>query len=130
MTGSPVSGSIGRPSVVARATSSGASARADDEAVDHDLDRVALVLVERGRLREVVLDAVHADADEALLAGTLEDAVALRLAILDERPEHEQPGALGQGQDLVHDLADRLPLDLPSAVRAMGMSHRANRRRR
>ncbi len=90
----------------------------DDVAVDDHLDRVALVLVERRRLGQVVLLAVDADADEALLLGGLEHPVALGLAVLDERTEDQQPGPLRQGQDLVDDLLDRLALDLV-AVRAV-----------
>jgi hypothetical protein len=63
---------------------------AHDEPIDDDLDRVALVLVERGRLGEVVLLAIDANADEALLPRRLEDPVALGLAVLDERAEHEE----------------------------------------
>ena len=80
---------------------------------------MALVLVERRRLGQVVLLAVDADADEALLAGRLEDAVALGLAVLDQRPQHEQPRALGQRQHLVDDLLHRLALDLAAAGRAV-----------
>ena len=92
---------------------------ADDEAVDDDLDRVALVLVEGRRVGEVVHLAVDADADEALAAGALEDPIALGLAVLDQRPEDEQPRAFGQRQDLVDDLLDRLALDLAAARRAV-----------
>ena len=67
---------------------------AHDEAVDDDLDAVALVLVERGRLVEVHELAVHADAHEALAASGREDALALRLAVLDERTEHEDAAAV------------------------------------
>ena len=77
---------------------------------------MALVLVERRGLGQVVLDAVHADTDEALLAGALEDTVALGLAVLDQRAQDQQAGALRLGQHLVHDLADRLALDLAPAV--------------
>ena len=103
-----------------------------------------LVLVEGRRLGQVVLLAVDPDADEALLAGRLEDPVALGLAVLDQRAEDEQPGAFGQGQDLVDDLLDRLALDLAAAVGAMrvadpgeqqpevvvDLGHRAHRRAR
>ena len=41
----------------------------------------------------------------------IEDAVALGLAVLDERPEDEQPRPLGQREDLVDDLLDGLALD-------------------
>src|SRR5439155_25462933 len=62
-----------------------------DVAVDDDLDAVALVLVERRRVTQVHDLAVHPNPDEALLAGRLEDPVALGLAVLDERPEDEKP---------------------------------------
>src|SRR4029079_8308913 len=64
--------------------------------------------------------AVDPDADEALLAGRLEDAVALGLAVLDERAEHEQAGAFRELEDLVDDLLHRLALALVAvgAVRA------------
>ncbi len=91
---------------------------AHDVAVDHDLDRVALVLVERRGVRDVVRLAVDADADEALPAGGVDDPIALGLAVLDQRAEHQQPGALGEGQDLVDDLLDALALD-GMTVRAM-----------
>ena len=81
--------------------------------------RVALVLVERRRLGQVVLLAVDADADEALLAGALEDPVALGLAVLDQRAEDEQPGALGQRQDLVDDLAGRSGARSRGRIRAV-----------
>ena len=95
---------------------------ADDEPVDDDLDRVALVLVEGRRIGQVVRLAVHAHAHEALLAGRLEDAVSLRLAVLDQRAEDEEPRALGHRQDLVDDLLDGLPLDLPAAGGAVRMA--------
>ena len=114
---SPVSGSIGRPSGAAR-RALGRLGVADDVAVDDDLDRVALVLVELGRVRDVDHLAVDPDADEALAPGAVEDAVALGLAVLDERPEDEQPRPLGQRQDLVDDLLDGLALD-GVAVRAV-----------
>ncbi len=92
---------------------------ADDVAVDDDLDRMALVLVELGRrLGDVVQLPVDADADEALPPGGVDDPVTLGLAVLDQRPEDEQTGPLRQGQDLVDDLLDALALD-GMAVRAV-----------
>ena len=94
---------------------------ADDVTVDHDLDAVALVLVERRRLGDVDHLAIDPDADEALATGALEDPIALGLAVLDQRAEDEKARALGQGQDLVHDLLNALALDRV-AVRAVGMA--------
>ena len=93
----------------------------DHEPVDDDLDRVPLVLVERFGVGEIHELPVHPGTDEALATGALEDSIALRLAILDERTEHEQPGPFRQGQDLVHDLLDRLAFDL-MPVRAERMT--------
>ena len=108
--GSPVSGSSGRPS----SRAGGAVGRlgmADDVAVDDDLDGVPLVLVELGDVPDVEHLPVDADADVALPPGAFDDAVALGLAVLDERTEDEQPGALRQGEDLVDDLLHGLALD-------------------
>ena len=83
----------------------------DDVAIDHDLDRMALVLVELWRVCDVDHLAIDPDPDEALAPGAVEDPVALGLAVLDERPEDQQAGTLRQGQHLVDDLLDRLALD-------------------
>ncbi len=117
---------------------------AHDQPVDDDLDRVPLVLVEALDLVEVELLPVHADAHEALPANGLEDALALRLAIPDQRAEDQQPRAVGQRQDAVDDLLHALPGDLAAAHRAMrvadareeqtqvvvDLGHRADRRAR
>jgi hypothetical protein len=84
---------------------------ADHVAIDDDLDRVALVAVQRRRLGQVEHLSIDADADEALPPGRLEDPVALGLAILDQRTEDEQSRALGQRQHLVDDLLHGLALD-------------------
>ena len=115
---SPVSGSIGRPSARAR-RALGRLGVADDVAVDDDLDRMALVLVELRRASAMsYMLPVDADADEALPPGGVDDPIALGLAVLDQRPEDEQPGPLRQGQHLVDDLLDALALD-GVAVRAV-----------
>ena len=107
---SPVSGSIGLPSG-ARPAPSGASGVTDDVPVDDDLDRVALVFVERRCIGDVVLLTVDPDTDEALPPRGVDDAIALGLAVLDQWSEDQQAGALGLGEDLVDDLLDALALD-------------------
>ena len=77
-----------------------------------------LYLSSVGASGEVVHLAVDADPDEALPPGALEDAIALGLAVLDQRSEDEQPRPLRQREDLVDDLLDRLALDR-MAVRAV-----------
>ena len=102
---------VDRPAVVGSCGVIGGFGVADDVAVDDDLDRVALVLVELGRIGDVDHLAVDADAHEALPAGRVEDPVALGLAVLDERAEDEQARPLRQREDLVDDLLDGLALD-------------------
>ncbi len=102
---------VDRPAVGTTLGTLGRVGVADDVAVDDDLDRVALVLVETRRVGDVDHLAVDPDADEALAASPIEDPVALGLAVLDERPEDEQSRPLGQGEDLVDDLLDRLAFD-------------------
>src|SRR5512133_1381776 len=93
---------------------------ANHHAVDDHLDRVALVLVEALDLVEVELLAIHAHADEALLADLFEDAVALGLAVLDHGPE-QQPRAVWQREDPLDDLLHRHARDLV-AVGAVRMA--------
>ena len=113
---------VDRPAVGAASRALRQLGVADDEPIDDDLDRMALVLVEGRRVGEVVHLPVDADADEALPPGALEDPVALGLAVLDQRPEDEEARALRQREHLVDDLLDRLPLDLPAAGRAVRMA--------
>ncbi len=84
---------------------------AHDVPVDDDLDRMPLVLVELRGFGDVHHLPVDADADEALPACGVEDAVTLGLAVLDERAQDQEARALRQREDLVHDLLDGLPLD-------------------
>ena len=80
-----------------------------------------LYLSSDDRLVQVLQLPVDADAHEALLPGALEDAVALRLAVLDQRPEHQQPRPLRHGQDAVDDLLHGHARDLAAAVGAVRM---------
>ena len=95
---------------------------ANHETVDDDLDRVALVLVERLDLVEVEHLPVDADPDEALATGRLEDAVSFGLAVANQRAQDQQPRAIGQRQDPIDDLRHALALDLV-AVGAVRMAH-------
>jgi len=58
----------------------------DDEPVDHDVDHVALVLVERPGLGQVHQLAVDPNAGESLAPDLLVFAVSFRLAVLDHGP--------------------------------------------
>ena len=102
---------IDRPTVVGALRTLRRLGVAHDVAVDHDFDRVALVLVELGGVGDVVELPIHPDADEPLPPSGVHDAIALRLAVLDQRTEDEETGSLLQCDHLVDDLLDALALD-------------------
>ena len=109
---------IDRPAVRRSRGAVGRLGVADDVAVDDDLDRMALVLVELRCVGDVVLLTIDADADEALPSCGVDDPIALGLPVLDQRAQHEEPRPLRQREHLVDDLLDALALDRV-AVRAM-----------
>ncbi len=59
--------------------------RADDDAVDHDLDTVLAVFIERDDLRQVVDAAVDPHTDVAAAAGVVEHLLVLALSGADDR---------------------------------------------
>ena len=95
--------------------------RTDDDAVDHDLDVVLELLVERDRVGEIVELAVDPRADVAEPLRLVEDVAMLALAPLHHRRGDEQPCPFGEEQHLVRDLFDGLLADLASAVRTVRM---------
>ena len=99
----------------------------DREAVDHDLDRVLELLVERRRLVERVRLAVDAGAAEALLLELAEQLDVLALAAADDRREHLEAAALLEREDAVDDLLRRLALDRRPAGRAVRRGRRGHR---
>src|SRR5664280_1968665 len=100
----------------------GSAAVPDDESIHHHLNRVALVLVQWPGLRQIHLLAVDADASEPSAPDLVENAVTLGLAILYDRPQDHEPRSFRQLVDLIHDLTDRLALDLATADGAMRMA--------
>ena len=84
---------------------------AHDDAVDHHVDVVAVLLVELRRGVEVVELAVHLDPLEALLQQVLELLAVLALAVAHDRRQQVGAGALGQRHGDVDHLADLLRLD-------------------
>ena len=91
----------------------------DREPVDHHLDGVLLLLVERRRVVERVDLAVDPGPGEALGLQLPEQLDVLALAAADDRREHLEPGALLEGHHPVDDLLRRLPLDRGVADRAV-----------
>ena len=83
---------VERPAVLAARGALGRLGMADHIAVDDDLDGVPLVLVELGDVPDVEHLPVDADTDVALPPGALDDAVALGLAVLDERTRGRAAG--------------------------------------
>ena len=92
---------------------------AHGNAVDDDVDRVLVLLVELDVLVEVAQLPVDPDADEAGLLRAGEELLVLALAILDERRHEHDPRPLRERVDLVDHLLDGLALDLAAADRAM-----------
>ena len=82
-----------------------------DDAVDHHLDVVLVLLVERRRLVDVVQFTVDADAAETRLLPLGEFLAILALAAAHDGGEQVQPRALGQRHHAVDHLADRLRAD-------------------
>ncbi len=95
--------------------------RADDDPVDHHLDVVLELLVERYRVAQVMQLTVDTDADVAEALRLVEHIAMLALAALHHRCRDEQARAFRQQHDLVGDLLDRLLADLASTVRAVRM---------
>ncbi len=94
--------------------------RTDHDAVDHDLDGMAELLVELDRIIERANLAVDADAAEALAPEVVEELGELALAVGHHRREHERPPALPRLEDLVGDLVGGLARDLAAALGAVG----------
>ncbi len=92
---------------------------ADAEAVDHDLDVVLLLEVQRWRVVQLVQIAVDARAHETLGIQFAEQVVVLALARRDHRRQQHQLLALGPGQDLIDHLADGLGIQRLAVFGAM-----------
>ena len=95
---------------------------APHQAVHHHLDGVLLVAgqVQRAAVGQLHRDAVDPGPGEALLGQVVEEGPVLALAAPHHRGQHLEAGALGQGQDAVHDLLGALAGHRPAAVGAVG----------
>ena len=96
---------------------------ADDDAVDHDLDRVLELLVEPDLVVELADLAVDAHAREALGLEVLEELRVLALATHDHRRQHEGATPLSRREHLVGHLVGGLALDDATALRAVRRAH-------
>ncbi len=97
-----------------------ADVAAHDEAVYDQIDVVAAVAIEFGRLFDVDDLAIHPHSQVAVLLKLLEQLVILPLALLHEGCQHVNAAALGQRRDATGDLVASLGSDLGAALHAMG----------
>ena len=95
-----------------------------NEAVDDELDRVLLLLVQLGRVLQVMELPVDPGAQEALLEHLRHLLPVLPLLARNVGGEHGEAAPLGEAQGLVHHLLDRLRLDRPAAAGAVGLADR------
>ena len=116
---------IASPSASFSACSSESASRvamsgAHHDAVDHHVDVVVELLVERRHLGDLVELPVDLDALVALLEVLGELLAVLALAAAHHRREQIEPRALGQRQDAVDHLPDGLALDRQAGGRRVG----------
>ncbi len=83
----------------------------DDEPIDHDFDVVLELLVERGRVGDLVEFAVDLHPLKAALHEIGDFLAIFAFAAADDRRQQIEPRALGQGQHAVDHLADGLAFD-------------------
>ncbi len=91
----------------------------DLQAVDDHLDRVLLLLLQRGRLGEGVDDPVDARAAVALGLQVPEQLGVFALALADDRSQDLELGALLELEDPVDDRLGALPSDQSAAHRTV-----------
>ena len=92
------------------------------EAIHHRLDAVLLAPLEFSDLIQLHDLAVDPGTHVALGAQALEDLQMFAFAPLDHRSQQHQPRVLGQGEHMIHHLADRLCLQGDSVVGAAGLA--------
>ena len=93
--------------------------RLDDQPVHNDLNVVLFVLFQPDLLGKLIQDPVYPCPDIAGLFRVLQNLDMLALSGPDHGRQYLNPGPLGQGHDLVHDLVDALLPDLPAALGAV-----------
>jgi len=88
---------------------------ADDQAVDHDFDRVPLVPFQVDIFADIAHFAVDTHAHEAALLDLFEHLLVAPLAVLDHGAQHLDARAVGPLLDRLDDLLGRLGLDALAA---------------
>jgi hypothetical protein len=100
-----------------------ADVRPGNQPVHDHVDVVFVVPIQSDRFRQVLDLAVHPRPDEALGRQVLEQTLVLPLPPPDHRCQDLEPGSLGEGHDLVHDLVGGLPADRPAALWTVRVPH-------
>ena len=93
--------------------------RPDHQPVHHHFDGVLIGLLKFRRIAELIDLAIHPNPYKALLGHILHQLGMLTLTTAHNGRKQLNPGALGQGHDLIHDLVHGLLADFLSANRAM-----------
>ena len=93
---------------------------AHDDAVDDDVDVVLVLLVERGRLGDLVELAVDLDPLETLLLQLLQFLAVLALAAAHDGRHQVEPRAVGHRLDAIDHLRHGLALDRQAGRRRVG----------
>ena len=94
------------------------------QAIDHHRDVVLSLLVEVDVLVQIADHAVHPGPGETALARIGDHVLVLALALLDERPQQGEPGALGKLRQLLRDLLGALLAHPAPADGAVLLAHR------
>ena len=90
----------------------------DPEAIDHHLDRMLPLRIERGRLVQLVQHAVDPRPHEPLRPQALDDPRVLALALADDRSEQHEALAARARHDRIHHLGDGLRFEHHPVLRA------------
>ena len=93
------------------------------EPIDHHVDRVLDLLLERRRILDAADGAIHAGPRETLADEVDEEIAVLSLSVADERREQHHPLSLAGRDNPLHDLVARLRLQHSVALGAVGRAH-------
>ena len=113
------------PTASAESTASAkpaADRRSSFEAVDHHFDVVPHLAIEREIVAERNNAAIHAGADEPLLAQVFEQVFVFALLAANDGGEHGILGAGRERHDARNDLLARLCGNRPPALRAVAVA--------
>ena len=96
---------------------------AGHEPIDHHIDRVLELLLERRRILDAAHGAIHAGPCETLADEIGEEIAVLALGVTDKRRQQHHPLSLAGRDDPLHDLVARLRLEHGVALGAVGRAH-------